>query len=97
MPPRRSKTSPRGDSPVRKAILEARDVVNDLVSRDVNEAETRHHLVRIFDRVLGFDPYKHLSMEYAVHGVGDADHVDLAVMLDSLLPLGLVVFLWLFQ
>jgi hypothetical protein len=83
MPPRRSKTSPRGDSPVRKAILEARDVVNDLVSRDVNEAETRHHLVRIFDRVLGFDPYKHLSMEYAVHGVGDADHVDLAVMLDS--------------
>ena len=67
----------------RKALLNARSMIEDVARMDGNEAETRRRVERIFDLLMGYDTLKHISREHAVHGVGDTEYCDFAIQLDS--------------
>jgi len=66
-----------------RPLVDARNLIQSIMRRDANEAETRRRVERIFERVMGYDPLVHLSRERAVHGVGDTEHVDFAVQLEE--------------
>jgi hypothetical protein len=70
------------DREVRKAILDARKLVEAVAKADGNEAETRKRIDYIFQSLMGYDTFKHISSEYAVHGVGDTEHCDFAIQLN---------------
>lgn len=65
-----------------QAISDARNVIADIMRKDGNEAETRRRVERMFERLMGYDAFKHLSRERAVHGAGDTEHVDFAIQLE---------------
>lgn len=67
----------------RRAIRDARSIIQQAEKGDVNEAETRRRIERIFENVMGFDPFVHLSRERAVRGAGETEHVDFAVHLEG--------------
>ncbi len=67
----------------RRAIRDARTIVEQSLKSDVNEAETRRRIERIFENVMGYDPFVHLSRERAVRGAGETEHVDFAVQLEA--------------
>jgi hypothetical protein len=71
------------DAEARKAIRQAREMVESVVKADANEAETRRRVERVLEAVCGYDPLQHLSRELAVHGAGETEHVDFAIKLDS--------------
>ena len=71
------------DREIRKAILEARKMIQEVAKADGNEAETRRRIERIFGMLMGYDTLKHITREYAIHGVGDTEHCDFAIQLDS--------------
>jgi predicted type IV restriction endonuclease len=71
------------DKEVRKAIITARKIIEDVAKADGNEAETRRRVERIFESLMGYDVLKHISREHAVHGVGDTEHCDFAIQLDN--------------
>jgi len=71
------------DRETRKAILSARKIIEDVAKADGNEAETRRRVERIFESLMGYNALKHISREYAVHGVGNTEHCDFAIQLDS--------------
>jgi len=71
------------DKEVRKAILNARKMVEEIAKADGNEAETRRRVERIFESLMGYDVLKHVTREHAVHGVGDTEHCDFAIQLDN--------------
>ena len=58
-------------------------MVQALEKSDGNEAETRRRIERIFESVMGYDPFKHLSRERAVRGAGETEHVDFAIELEE--------------
>lgn len=66
----------------RKAIRESRKVIEQAVKLDANEAETRKRVDRIFEWVMGYDVFKHVSREHAVKGAGETEHVDFAVQIE---------------
>src|SRR3990172_12249719 len=68
-------------SDVRAAISEARRLIEEVQKMDGNEAETRRRVERMFESVTGYDAFKHLSREHAVHGAGDTEHMDFAIKL----------------
>jgi hypothetical protein len=70
------------DKEVRKAILDARKLIEAVAKADGNEAETRKRIDYIFQSLMGYDTFKHISREYAVHGVGDTEHCDFAIQLN---------------
>jgi len=63
----------------RKAIRDARKMVDEAIKMDANEAETRRRVERIFEAVMGYDVLKHLSRERAVRGAGETEHVDFTI------------------
>lgn len=67
----------------RRAIRDARAIVEQALKADVNEAETRRRIERIFENVMGYDPFVHLTRERAVRGAGETEHVDFAVQLEA--------------
>ncbi|AGG07946.1 type I restriction enzyme HsdR N-terminal domain-containing protein [Dehalococcoides mccartyi] len=67
----------------RKAILDARKMVEEVAKADGNEAETRRRIERIFESILGYDVFKHISREHAVHGVGDTEYCDFAIQIEN--------------
>jgi hypothetical protein len=71
------------DKESKKALLEARSLIEDIFKTDSNEAETRRRIERIFEKVLGYDVLKHISREYAIHGVGDTEHSDFAISVND--------------
>jgi predicted type IV restriction endonuclease len=79
---------PRSAKPAdqKKAIREARKLVEQAVKADVNEAETRKRVDRIFEWIMGYDVFKHVTREFAVKGAGETEHVDFAVQLDAEAP-----------
>lgn len=86
----------RGDNlkkEVKQAILDARNIIADVMRKDGNEAETRRRVERIFERLMGYDAFAHLSRERAVHGAGDTEHVDFAIQLepDEAVPPAVIV------
>jgi hypothetical protein len=70
------------DKEVRKALLDARKLIDAVAKADGNEAETRKRIDYIFQSLMGYDTFKHLSSEYAVHGAGDTEHCDFAIQLN---------------
>jgi len=70
------------DKETRRAIIDARHLVEDVMRMDGNESETRRRVERIFETVMGYDALKHLTRERAVRGAGEAEYVDFAVQLE---------------
>ncbi|PKL45380.1 MAG: hypothetical protein CVV39_08000 [Planctomycetes bacterium HGW-Planctomycetes-1] len=70
------------DKEVRRKIVEARKTIENVFQIDGNEAETRRRVERIFENLMGYDAFKHLSRERAVKGAGETEHVDFAIQLD---------------
>jgi len=63
----------------RKAIRDAQKMIEEVMKKDGNEAETRRRVERIFEDVTGYDVLKHLSRERAVKGAGETEHVDFTI------------------
>ena len=70
------------DKETRKALLYARSLIEAIAKADSNEAETRKRIDHIFEALMGYDTFKHITQEYAIHGVGDTVHCDIAIQLD---------------
>ena len=70
------------DKETRKALLEARRMIEEVAKKDGNEAETRARVRHIFGLIMGYDIFKHITAEYAIHGTGDTVHCDIAVQLE---------------
>jgi len=67
---------------LRRAIYDSRRLIERLMKADGNEAETRRRVERIFENVMGYDVFKHLSRERAIRGAGETEHVDFSVQLE---------------
>lgn len=71
------------DKEIRSKISDARRMVDKVMKADGNEAETRRRVERIFENLMGYDAFMHLSRERAIKGSGETEHVDFAVQLES--------------
>ena len=71
------------DKETRKNIHEARRIIQAAEKADCNEAETRRRIERIFESMMGYDVFKHLSRERAIRGAGETEHVDFAIQLEE--------------
>jgi hypothetical protein len=69
------------DRDIKKGILEARSMVEAIAKVDASEAETRRRTDHIFEILMGYDRFKHITEEYAIKGAGDTTHCDIAVQL----------------
>jgi predicted type IV restriction endonuclease len=67
----------------RKALLNARGLIEEIIEADSNEAVTRQRVEHIFETCMGYDVLKHITPEFAIHGVGDTEYCDLAIRLDE--------------
>jgi predicted type IV restriction endonuclease len=72
---------PSLDKTIKKNILNACHWVEENAKADGNEAETRKRIDRIFETVMGYDTFKHITQEYAISGAGDTVHCDIAIQL----------------
>jgi len=70
------------DKEVKKAILDVRSKIEDLAKADGNEDETRKRVDYAFETLMGYDTFKHITAEYAIHGPGSTVHCDIAIQLD---------------
>ena len=70
------------DRETRKALLYARSLIEAIAKADSNEAETRKRIDHIFEALMGYDTFKHITQEYAIHGAGNTVHCDIAIQLD---------------
>ncbi len=66
---------------IKKAIFGARSMVEASAKADSNEAETRKRIDHIFEALMGYDRFKHITEEYAIHTTGDTVHCDIAIQL----------------
>ena len=69
------------DKDIKKAVLEARSMVEAIAKVDASEAETRRRIDHIFEILMGYDRFKHITEEYAIKGAGDTTHCDIALQL----------------
>lgn len=69
------------DKEVKRTILDARRMIQEAEKSDCNEAETRRRIERIFESLMGYNVFRHLSRERAVRGAGETEHVDFAIQL----------------
>jgi predicted type IV restriction endonuclease len=69
------------DKDTKKAIFEARSLVEAIAKADSGEAETRKRIDHIFEVLMGYDRFKHMTEEYAIHGAGETTHCDIAIQL----------------
>jgi len=58
-------------------------MIQEAEKLDCNEAETRRRIERIFETLMGYDAFKHMSRERAVRGAGETEHVDFTVQLEE--------------
>ena len=71
------------DPETRKVIREAQKMITDVAKADGNESETRRRVERIFESVMGYDVFQHVTREHAVRGAGITEHCDFAIQLDE--------------
>ena len=71
------------DKNVRRIILNIQDMVQKAEKADCNEAETRRRIEKIFELLMGYNAFKHLSRERAIRGAGETEHVDFAIQLED--------------
>lgn len=74
---------PKTTKEQRKAVRDARRIIDQVMKMDGNEAETRRRVERIFEELMGYDVFKHLSRERAVKGSAETEHVDFVIQLES--------------
>jgi hypothetical protein len=67
---------------IKREIHDARRMIESLMKADSNEATTRQGAERVLENVMGYDVFKHLSRERAVHGAGETEHVDFSIQLE---------------
>ena len=70
------------DKAIKKTLLDARSLIADNAKADGNEAQTRARVRHIFGTIMGYDTFKHITAEYAIHGAGDVVHCDIAVQIN---------------
>ena len=70
------------DKEVKRRINDARRMIEKVMKADGNEAETRRRVERIFESLMGYNAFDHLSRERAVQGSGETEHVDFALQLE---------------
>ena len=58
------------DKEIRRKINDSRRMIDKLFKADGNEAETRRRVERIFELLMGYDAFDHLSRERAIRGSG---------------------------
>ncbi len=58
-------------------------MIQEAEKADSNEAETRRRIERIFENLMGYDVFKHLSRERAVRRAGETEHVDFTIQLEE--------------
>ena len=71
------------DKETRRKIHDTRRIIQKADKADCNEAETRRRIERIFENIMGYDVFKHLSRERAIRGAGETEHVDFAIQLEE--------------
>lgn len=71
------------DKETKKAILEARKMVEECAKKDLGEAETSRRVINIFVNIMGYDRLKHITQEYAVHTAGETTHCDIAIQVNK--------------
>ena len=71
------------DKETKRAIRDARKIIEAIYQADGNEAETRRRVERIFETLMGYDVLKHLSRERAVFGVSGTEHVDFSIQVEE--------------
>ncbi len=71
------------DSALRREIRDTKNMIQQAEKADCNESETRRRIERIFENLMGYDVFKHLSRERAVRGAGETEHVDFAIQLEE--------------
>ena len=71
------------DKDTKKALLDARNLVEANAKVDGNEAETRARIRHIFGKIMGYDVFKHITAEYAIHGAGETVHSDIAIQVSN--------------
>lgn len=69
------------DKDSKKAILEARSLVEAIAKADSNEAETRARIRYMLGTLMGYDVFKHVTAEHSVRGAGNTVHCDIAIQL----------------
>jgi len=74
---------PTLDKETKRMILDARAMIQAADKADCNEAETRRRIERIFESLMGYDAFRHLSRERAVRVAGETEHVDFAIQLEA--------------
>jgi len=65
------------DRETRKALLNARSLIEAIAKADSNEAETRKRIDHIFEALMGYDTFKHITQEYALLSNSTANHHNL--------------------
>lgn len=76
-------SKPALDKQVKKAIMDAREMMDYVIKTDGNEAETRRRIERMFESLMGYNALRHITREHAIHGIGDTEHCDFAVITDE--------------
>ena len=71
------------DKELRREILDTRNIIQQAHKADCNESETRRRIERIFENLMGYDVFKHLSRERAVRGAGETEHVDFSIQIEE--------------
>lgn len=71
------------DPETRKAIRDAQRMIADVAKADGNESETRRRVERIFESIMGYDIFKHITREHAIRGAGTTEHCDFAIQIDQ--------------
>ncbi len=69
------------DKEYRKNLRDTKNMIAMAEKQDCNEAETRRRIERMFETLMGYDPFRHLSRERAVRGAGETEHVDFSIEL----------------
>lgn len=73
----------RIDKALRRNILDIRSMIQQAEKADCNESETRRRIERIFENLMGYDVFKHLSRERAIRGAGETEHVDFSIQMEE--------------
>ncbi len=71
------------DKETRKALREARKMVEEVAKADGNEAQTRRRVDRMFESLMGYDVFKHITREHAVKGSGLTEYCDFAIQIEQ--------------
>ena len=72
----------RLDKETKKALLDTRKMIEDIIRQDSNEDETRKRINYAFQNIMGYNIYRDVTSEYAIHGAGNTVYCDIAVQLD---------------